>query len=229
VFDKGKVKTALKNLFRHNFVEDFRNCVNTCRIYALNDDKGLVIATWPKQNSPKIPIPYQDETQNGYEYQAACHMIYEGLLDEGLSVVKAIRDRYAGWNRNPWNEFECGSNYARSMASFGLILALSGFEYDMISGHIAFSPKLNRDDFCSFWSLNRGWGQFISRNGDMDLVVKRGSITLRSFASDIIGDKQIAAVYAGGREIKAEQNGKRLQFAEPIHIDEGHCLRIVVE
>lgn len=111
---------------------------NACRIYAVNDERGLLICTWPKGPGPKVPVPYADECMNGYEYQAACHMIYEGLLDEGLEVVEAVRHRYDGERRNPWNEFECGSNYARSMASYALLLALSGFVCDMTEGCLGF-------------------------------------------------------------------------------------------
>ena len=42
-----------------------------------------------------------------------------------------VVDRYDGEKRNTFNEMECGSNYARSMASYSLIPAFSGFTYDM--------------------------------------------------------------------------------------------------
>ncbi len=32
----------------------------------------------------------------GFEYQAAAHMIYEGMVEEGLAVVDAIRARFDG-------------------------------------------------------------------------------------------------------------------------------------
>jgi len=40
-----------------------------------------------------------------------------------VKVVKAIRDRHDGLKRNPFNEPECGHNYARSMASWNVLLA----------------------------------------------------------------------------------------------------------
>ncbi|OCT12791.1 hypothetical protein A8709_32795 [Paenibacillus pectinilyticus] len=226
VFEKDQVKTALSNLFKNNFVECFRNYVNACRIYAVNDDKGLVIATWPKNNSPKIPIPYQDETQNGYEYQAACHLIYEGLIDEGLSVVKAIRDRYDGLNRNPWNEFECGSNYARSMASYGFLLALSGFQYDMVRGHIGFDPKINQDQFRCFYSLHTGWGEFVHNNGQLSLQVQYGSLGIRSLGSDLLANKEIAEVKLDGAGIPFTRQENIILFNEEVRIEQGSILAV---
>jgi non-lysosomal glucosylceramidase len=33
-------------------------------------------------------------------------MINEGLLEEGLIVLRSIHDRYNGTKRNPWNEID---------------------------------------------------------------------------------------------------------------------------
>ena len=76
----------------------------------------------------------------GIEYQVATHLVYEGLVDEGLDVVRAVRDRHDGLRRNPWNEVECGNHYARSLASWGLLLALSGADYDARAARLSFAP-----------------------------------------------------------------------------------------
>lgn len=52
---------------------------------------------------------------HGFEYQAAIHMLQLGRLEEGFAMIAAVRRRYDGVRRNPFNEMECGSNYARSM------------------------------------------------------------------------------------------------------------------
>ena len=46
---------------------------------------------------------------------------------------------------------ECGHHYARSMASWALLTALSGFKYDMVEGTMSFKPAINSDDFKTFW------------------------------------------------------------------------------
>ena len=93
----------------------------------------------------------------------AAHCLYEGLIEEGLAIVKGVRDRHDGEKRNPWDEFECGHHYARAMSSWSLLLALSGYHYDAERQHLAFAPKVNADDFRCFFSAGKIWGQFTQR------------------------------------------------------------------
>ncbi len=229
IFDEDKVRKALTSLFRYNFMESLRKYPNLCRVYALNDEKGIVICTWPRGGMPKVPVPYFSECMNGFEYQLACHMIYEGLLDEGLSIVKAIRERYDGKKRNPWNEVEYGSNYARSMASYSLLLALSGFEYDMTKGHIGFSPKINQDNFYSFWSLATGWGDFQIKEDKIKLKVKSGHLSLKSFACNKIKTKKIKRIIVENREIPFMMEGGCIRFELPVNIQVNETLCIILE
>jgi non-lysosomal glucosylceramidase len=105
----------------------------------------------------------------------ATHLIYEGFIEEGLTIVKAVRDRHDGYRRNPWNEVECGHHYARSMSSWGLLIALSGFEFDMSRGEIKFAPVVNQEDYTGFWSTGRAWGTYSQKlnaqNGEYDINV----------------------------------------------------------
>ena len=63
------------------------------RTYALGDEGGLLMASWPRGERPRVPFPYWGEIMTGFEYQAAIHMIFEGMIDEGLEVIAAIRRR----------------------------------------------------------------------------------------------------------------------------------------
>ncbi len=47
------------------------------------------MASWPHGDRPRVPFPYWDEVMTGFEYQAAAHMIYEGLVEEGLEIIVA--------------------------------------------------------------------------------------------------------------------------------------------
>jgi len=158
-----RIQSSLRSIYKYNFLEDFRNFSNVQRTYALNEEKGLLLCSWPKGGRPPLPFPYSDEVWTGIEYQVASHLIYEGLLEEGLSVVKAVRDRYDGLRRNPWNEVECGHHYARAMASWGVLTALSGFSYSAPERVIGFDPKMNAADFRTVWTAGSGWGTYAQK------------------------------------------------------------------
>jgi hypothetical protein len=96
----------------------------------------------------------------GIEYQVASHLIYEGFVTEGLKIVEACRDRHDGIERSPWNEVECGHHYARSLASYGVLLALTGFRCDAVNKKLYFKPMINQEKFTSFFCCAAGWGLY---------------------------------------------------------------------
>jgi uncharacterized protein (DUF608 family) len=158
-----RVRAALASIYRYNFRHDFFDHQNAQRIYALNDEKGLLLCSWPKGGRPALPFVYADEVWTGIEYQVAAHLIHHGLVFEGLAIVRGTRDRYDGRRRNPWNEVECGSHYARALASWSVLLALSGFRYSAPEQRLSFAPRFNADDFRTFFSAGSGWGVFSQR------------------------------------------------------------------
>ena len=146
---------------------------------------------------PAIPIPYAQETMHGYEYALAGLMISEGMIDEGMEVVKAVRDRYRGFNRNPFNEIECGNNYARSMASFALLPIFSGFSFDMPKKEAGFSPVLS-GDFRAPWFLDCAWGEYERKKSETKLTIFDGELQLQALNLPYM--KVVTSVTADGKE-----------------------------
>jgi hypothetical protein len=153
-------------------------------------------------------------------------MIQEGMLAEGVELVRAVRDRYDGSRRNPWNEIECGSNYARSMAAFALLLAYSGFEFDAVHGHVGFSPKVDDTPFTAFWSLGSGWGTCTLDVAEIRLQVKAGELPLSSFASDRLARGTVTGVRVGEGAIPFREAGATLVFDDPVCVTNGAPLTI---
>ena len=115
----ANIKKNLQSIFKYNFKADLFDHANTQRPgYAIGHEPGLLLCSWPKGGKPTLPFVYSDEVWTGIEYQVASHLIEEGFVEEGLTIVKAVRFRYDGHRRNPWNEYECGNYYARAMASY---------------------------------------------------------------------------------------------------------------
>ncbi len=132
----------------------------------------------------------------GFEYQVGSHLIYEGFLREGLSVCKAIRDRHDGLKRNPYNEFECGNHYARSMSNYGYLLALSGFRYSGPEKTLYFDPVICRDNFQCFFSIEGAWGIIKQRKTGYGNVVT---------IEVLEGELELEKVIAGEEEIAGDQ------------------------
>jgi len=160
ILPEEHVKKAVHSIFKYNFFTEFSSHINVQRTYILNDEKGLVLCSWPNGGRPKLPFVYSDEVWTGIEYQVAAHLIFEGFIDEGLTVIKAVRDRHDGIKRNPWNEVECGHHYVRAMASWASIIALSGYKCDLVNGIIEFNPAINKENFSCFFSCGEAWGVF---------------------------------------------------------------------
>jgi non-lysosomal glucosylceramidase len=231
---------TLGSVFKYNFMPDFRDFSNGQRTYALNDERGLLLCTWPKGGRPPLPFVYSDEVWTGIEYHVASHLIYEGLVDEGLTVAKAVRDRYDGLKRNPWDEIECGHHYARAMSSWGLILALSGFAYSGPDMTLGFAPKIYADDFRSFWSTGSGWGSYSqktlggkSQKSEVEIV--QGGLSLKEFRfarPESMTAKSLASlkVEAAGKPVKAaavlEGRTVKVKFEAPVVLKAGDKLTL---
>jgi len=154
-----KVRSSLAAIYKHCFKPDLSRHACTQRPgYATGNEAGLLLCTWPRGQRPTIPFVYSDEVWTGVEYQVASHLIEEGLVEQGLAVVRAVRSRYDGAVRNPFNEYECGSFYARAMASYAVLNSLSGFRYSAVSRTLWFAPKLATRPWCSFFSTATGFG-----------------------------------------------------------------------
>jgi non-lysosomal glucosylceramidase len=187
ILPEDHVRKAVEAVFRNNFRADLREHQSVQRTFALNDEKGLVLCSWPHGGRPRLPFVYCDEVWTGVEYEVASLLIFEGFLKEGLTVIRALRERFDGIRRNPWSEEECGHHYARSLASWALLIALSGFRYDLVHKEISFSPKIGADDFSCFFSTGRAWGIYhqkidpASGRTDRGLEVLYGDTSTESY------------------------------------------------
>jgi uncharacterized protein (DUF608 family) len=237
---EDRLKTTLKSIFDYNFMTDFSEYANAQRTYALNDEKGLLLCTWPKGGRPPLPFVYSDEVWTGIEYHVASHLIYEGMLDEGLTVVKAVRDRYDGLRRNPWDEIECGHHYARAMSSWGILPALSGYAYSGESQRLGFAPKIFPEDFRTFWSTGSAWGAYRQKAGAerglaVELAVAGGEQKLKEFTYELppsLAGQKIFALTGGigGKPVKLafaqRGNAVTLTWAQPIVVRTGETLTL---
>jgi non-lysosomal glucosylceramidase len=220
VLPEERVRETLRSIHTHNFRRDFTDHASCQRTYALNDEAGLLLCTWPNGGRPRYPFPYADEVWSGIEYQVAAHMIYEGLVDEGLDLVRAVRARHDGIRRNPWDEFECGHHYARALASWSVLLALSGFDYDAVRQSITFAPRTEAAEFRCFFSTGTAWGLFSQHRRpegyEGRIEVRYGTLTLRRVCVPI--DYEDVRVALDGTDLECSAAIGALVLTLPVEV-----------
>jgi len=176
IVDVEKVRSNLRAIHRYNLRRDLSDHANPQRpSYALGHDGGLLLCTWPKGGALAIPFVYSDEVWTGIEYQVASHLMMEGLVDEGLEIVRLCRDRYDGSVRNPFNEYECGHWYARALSSYALLQGSTGVRYDAVDKTLYIDSRVG-DDFRSFLATETGFGNVGLDHGQPFLDIKEGHI-----------------------------------------------------
>jgi non-lysosomal glucosylceramidase len=178
VLPHDHVRSAIAAVHRHNFRSDLSEHESVQRTYALGDEGGLVLCSWPRGGRPRIPFVYSDEVWTGIEHQVAAHLAYEGMPERALEIVAATRGRYDGVRRNPWNEVECGNHYARSLSSWALLLAWTGQRSNAAAGALSFAPI---DDVLDApFSTGTAWGRIRIDADGVRLEVLGGRLRLTS-------------------------------------------------
>ena len=178
IINPEQVKSHLKSVYKYNLKRDLSDHANPQRpSYALGDEGGLLLCSWPKGGAVTIPFIYSNEVWTGVEYQVASHLILEGLVEEGLDIVRVCRDRYNGRVRNPFNEYECGHWYIRAQSSYGLIQALTGVRYDAVEQTLYIDSQVG-DNFKSFLCAATGFGSVGLKQGKPFVHMKMGSLNV---------------------------------------------------
>ena len=181
ILDREKVVTSLQSIYRYNFKERLGDIYNPCRVFGMDDESGTVIATWPDERTQAGgagALRAGDHARHGVRLRPDADGLWHARGGRRRSRPASATATTAR-RRNPWNEIECGSNYARSMASWGAMIVLSGFSFDATRGHIGFAPRLQDGGvFRSFWSGANAYGTVEFANGSVRVDVLGGDLDL---------------------------------------------------
>jgi uncharacterized protein (DUF608 family) len=173
--DHKKIKSHLLAVHKYNLKTNLSDHANPQRpSYALGDEGGLLLCSWPKGGKLSLPFVYSDEVWTGIEHQVAAHLMLMGNVKEGLEIVRASRDRYDGRVRNPFNEYECGHWYARALASYGYLQCLTGVRFDAVEKTLFVQSRVG--DFTSFLSTATGFGMVTLKGGQASVKTVYGKI-----------------------------------------------------
>jgi uncharacterized protein (DUF608 family) len=232
VLNPDHVRMASHSIFKYNFKKRMTDFANVQRVYALNEEAGLLLCSWPHGDRPALPFVYSDEVWTGIEYQVAATLIYNGLAKEGLEIVKAVSDRYNGLHRNPWDEEECGHHYARAMSSWAVLLALTGYRCDGSAQRLEFAPVVSRENFKTFWSNGTGWGTFSERlergTLNVELRLDNGGMKLQTLALGQWKAGEVQLTLNGKAvpaNLESEDGRMVIRLKEPVLLAEGGVLK----
>ncbi|MBQ8061568.1 MAG: hypothetical protein IJ205_06495 [Bacteroidales bacterium] len=196
--DKDHIRKTLESIMKYNFVSDVSGNFNNMRSYVMGHEACLLMASWPKGRL-EVPFPYFPEAMTGFEYCAATGMLYEGMEADALKCIKAIRERFDGARRNPFDEPECGKHYARSMASWSAVIAMSGFNYSGVDKRFCITDRPGK----WFWSNGSAWGTVTVSEGKARIEVAEGSLEIATFVCGGKTFKQKTKIGSGeGADIK---------------------------
>ncbi|PSL05144.1 uncharacterized protein (DUF608 family) [Haloactinopolyspora alba] len=222
------VRSALSAVVRHNLREGFRDFHHDYRVFADADDTGLLMCSWPKGGRPDVPTRYADEVWTGSEYQVAAHCLREGLDAEAGRILDGLWTRYDGRRRNPYNEIECGDHYARSMAGWSVLDALSGVRFDAPSGRLTL-----RGDRNGTWPvvLDGGWGSLTVEDEALRLSCASGRFALRRIKLDAVAwphdpTCDVDGVNAPAFSIRRTADGPAIEFGHEVRLAPGQSMRI---
>jgi len=224
IFDADKARVALGTIRALNYRSRLRTVPNTGRVFGYGDEAGTIVAAWPPgARKPFVSIPYAQETLHGMEYALGETLLQYGLVADAIETFAAVRDKYDGTRRNPWNEMECGSNYARSLSSWGAVPACSGFTFDLAAQRIGFAPRLCRDGgFSAPFSLGTAWGEIRIGEGRLELEIASGELTI-AHLDVAAGDAELSR---NGQPLASRQRQGGLSF-EPTTLRAGDLLTLV--
>lgn len=251
-FPRERTQTALASLLKYNFRADFHGQSLKPRQYCEVDDGGMKMITWPNNPQPIPGMKYGDEVMTGFEYGAAVSLMQNGMLKEGLMVIKIISDRYDGrlrtegvtnmkngpwgYSGNPFGDDECGKFYGRSLSVWSALIALQGYRYDGPAGRIGFIPLLNPQDHASFFSTAQGYGLFTQTRSDDELAaqidLREGQLRLNEITlapADGRRPRSVQATLTGkpvDARLEADGDLARVVLARPIEMEASQQLTI---
>ncbi|MDW8038650.1 MAG: GH116 family glycosyl hydrolase, partial [Thermoguttaceae bacterium] len=243
ILDAEHVRSALRSIWRYNLTLDvgpYRAVHKPGRWYAMPGEGGVLMCTWPLLPVQRVQKSYDyyfNECMNGFEYQLAWHMIAEGMVEEGLAITRLVHDRYHPAKRNPWNEVECGDHYARSMASYGVFLAICGYHYEGPRGLLAFAPRLHPENFRAAFTTAEGWGTYSQKlqpDGlHVQLQLRWGRLKLQTLTLSPVGKQHPQRVEVWRTphqiipaELKVQPDQVHIHLTQPVLLEAGQALSV---
>jgi len=176
-----KIKSATSATLKYNFKSTLKNHYQGHRTFALPEEAGMVVSTWPNNDRTKYASGYSSEVWTTFEYTIGASLFKYNKIQDALTILKSGFDRYDGklrkgytgdWGNfgfsgNPFGDDECGQFYGRALSIWSVLLAAQGFDYNGPEKSIGFNPKWKPENHESFFSTAEGWGRFVQKRTNL--------------------------------------------------------------
>ena len=166
------VQSALQQIMKFNF----------------HASQGLRNCQWPGDGflHPVAEDCWVDQANtcwSGVELAFASFLIYEGMVEEGLRIIRQVDARYRRWGIY-WDHKEFGGHYFRPMSAWSIVPALLG--HKVRDGVITFQPRLPRSELRMLFTTAHGYGHYVRGKGEIRLEILSGELRARElrFALD---------------------------------------------
>jgi hypothetical protein len=220
---KEKIHKALQSVLDLSFIEKqfLRNC------------------TWPEYRDlfpiqdTNLWVDQANTPWTGVELGFASLLIYEGMVEEGKAVIKAIDDRYrrAGLY---WDHQEFGGHYYRPMSAWATMNAIAGLS--IRRNEYRFNPpQLTNGTDRFFFAASTGTGLFVAnKKGRCGIKAHSGFLEIQSLGLS-------SECWAKGKDAGLLLNGQKVEIAKwteepeclvahfitPLKVQEGEMLKVV--
>lgn len=136
--DNDKVVSALRSVYKHNF-RRWEGVLNG--VYPGSPRPSMVGDVQAPNGTGLLNVvsSQADTPWTGVEFGLASQMLYNGMVQEALEVLRSVHERYLSWGLY-FNHLECNGHYSRPLAALTLPNAMAGATYDGWLRELRLSP-----------------------------------------------------------------------------------------
>ena len=193
----SNVHKALKSIFKYNRHTE-EGLLNGSDPYGARTLwEPYIVRGWGETASSQWGVPW-----TGTEYAVAAMMINEGLIREGLLVIKDVHERHAR-EGSQYSHYECGPHYYRPMGVWSIISYFQRVNYNIVERALVISSS-DLKSYSGLFLVPNAWGSVKAGvSGKVQIIM----LTLKSGQLDF---SRLMFPGHGISDIKVSVNGKKV-------------------